>query len=100
LLDHLVMTYARDLAADMVAVMTDTPGALPDRLERHLDALDEETLAAVGDALPLRSLTLMELSLRIRRKYIAECQQAGAAPEAILLERVTQALMGADTELD
>jgi hypothetical protein len=59
LLDHLINTRARDLAADMVAVMVDTPGALLGRLEQHLADLDDGALAAVDDALPLQSLALM-----------------------------------------
>jgi hypothetical protein len=57
----------RDLAAEMVAVVIDTPGALRGRLEQHLDAFDEETLVAIGNALPLQSLELMEFSLRIAK---------------------------------
>jgi hypothetical protein len=75
LLDHLVRTRTRDLAADMVAVMTDTPGALLDRLERHLDAFGEETLAAVGGALPRRSLALMEFSLRIATRLVDDTRK-------------------------
>jgi tetratricopeptide (TPR) repeat protein len=68
-LDHLVRGHAGSLAADMVAVMVDTPGALG----RQVDTLDDEALAALDAALPLMSLALMEFSLRVaeRRAHIA-----------------------------
>jgi tetratricopeptide (TPR) repeat protein len=65
LLDHLVGTRTRGLAAEMVAVVIDTPGALLHRLEKHLAEFDRGTLFAVDDALPLRSLGLMEFSLHV-----------------------------------
>jgi hypothetical protein len=82
LFDHLVRTRTRDLAADMVAVMIDTPmdapGALQGRLERHVDALDEETLVALYDTLPLQSLALMELSLRIATRLADDARETNA----------------------
>jgi hypothetical protein len=45
LLDHLVGRHAKALAADLVAVMMDTQGALAERVDRQVDALDEESLA-------------------------------------------------------
>jgi tetratricopeptide (TPR) repeat protein len=85
MLDHLVSTRARDLAAGMVAVMTDTPGALLDQVERHLNAFDEETLETVNDALPQQSLSLMEFSVRIAAR-LADCARktsaaGGTAPD-------------------
>jgi tetratricopeptide (TPR) repeat protein len=65
LLDHLVGTRTRELASAMVAVTIETPGTLLHHLERHVDTLDEEALAAIATALPLHSLTLMEFSLQV-----------------------------------
>ncbi|HMA73957.1 MAG TPA: hypothetical protein VKP67_21110, partial [Xanthobacteraceae bacterium] len=87
LLDHLVTTRTRDLAAAMIAVIIDTPGALAARLERKIEAFDEEMLAAVDDVLPLQSLNLMELSLRVAERRaefsraIAATLEPDAAPE-------------------
>jgi hypothetical protein len=79
LLDRLAGTRTRDLAADMVAVMIDTQGALEESLNRRIEAFDGETLAAVDAALPLRSLNLMELSLRVaeHRAGLARAMAAG-----------------------
>jgi tetratricopeptide (TPR) repeat protein len=65
LLHHLLSTHTRDLAGDLVAVMVDTPGALLGQLKAHVDELGEETLAAISNELPLHSLALMDVSLRI-----------------------------------
>jgi tetratricopeptide (TPR) repeat protein len=74
-LDHLIRTRTRDLAVDMVAVMTDTPGALLGRFEHRVDTSDEETLDAVNDALPLQSLTLMEFSFRIATRLADDARK-------------------------
>jgi tetratricopeptide (TPR) repeat protein len=83
LLDHLVSTQARTLAAEMVAVMVDTPGALADRLDQHVDMLDEKSLGAITAALPNQSLSLMNLSLRVavRRAHLARQRLAAAEVE-------------------
>src|SRR5262249_38649975 len=65
LLDHLVHNHLTSLAREAVAVIIETPGALAGLLERRIDALDEGTLTAIDDVLPLQSLALMELSLRV-----------------------------------
>jgi hypothetical protein len=89
LLDHVIRDHVQALAADMIAVMTDTPGALLERFERHLPVLDEETLTVVGDALPLRSLALMEFSLRIAARLADDARQtsddASGAPSDVSL---------------
>jgi len=84
LLDRLIGARTRELAADLVAVMIDTPGVLAVSLLRQIEAFDEETLAALDDALPLRSLNLMELSLRVaeRRADLARSIAANAESEA------------------
>jgi hypothetical protein len=82
LLDHLVGGSMESLAGDMVAVTIETPGAMADLFNRQVDTLDEEALAALDNALPLQSLALMELSLRVatRRAQAAwEISNAAAA---------------------
>jgi hypothetical protein len=73
LLDHLVGRHAKALAADLVAVMMDTQGALAERVDRQVDALDEESLGAINTELPIKSLSLMDLSLHVavRRNWLA-----------------------------
>jgi tetratricopeptide (TPR) repeat protein len=83
LLDHLVKTRTRDLAVDMVAVMTDTPGALLGRFEQRVDSSDEETLDAVNDALPLQSLTLMEFSFRIATRLADDARKTSTDMGAV-----------------
>ena len=65
LLDYLVSTHLKMLAADIVAVMVDTPGALAARLYQQVDTLDDEALGAIDTALPIQSLSLMDVSLRV-----------------------------------
>lgn len=76
MLEHLVIVALRAFASAMVAVMIDTPGALAHCLDRRIDSLDDDDLAAVDDALPLQSLLLMDLSVRIaqRRADLARTQ--------------------------
>ena len=90
MLDHLVARHLQTLAPDMVAVMVDTPGALAARLDLQVDRLDGASLAAVDAALPLQSLSLMDLSLHVaqRRLDLARAQMdlvdaagRGAAPD-------------------
>jgi hypothetical protein len=77
LIDHLVNTDVKTLAADMVVVMIDTPGYLAEGIHRRVDTLDDESLAAIDTALPLNSLSLMDLSL-----WVAE-RRAGLARERL-----------------
>lgn len=72
LLDHLVSTQARTLAAEVVAVMVDTPGALADRLDQHADMLDEKSLGAIAAAL---------LRVNMRRAHLARLRLAAAEVE-------------------
>jgi hypothetical protein len=72
LLDHLVSTQARTLAAEVVAVMVDTPGALADRLDQHADMLDEKSLGAIAAAL---------LRVNMRRAHLARQRLAAAEVE-------------------
>lgn len=83
LIDHVIGNHAKVLAADMVAVMTDIPGALLRRFELHLDVLDEETLEAVSDVLPLQSLELMEFSLRIAMRLADAARKTNAVKGAL-----------------
>ena len=73
LLDHLVSTHAKALAAELVAVMVDTPGALANRVNRQVETLDDESLDAINTELPIQSLLLMDLSLHVamRRAHLA-----------------------------
>jgi tetratricopeptide (TPR) repeat protein len=68
LLDHVGSRYVKSLASDMVAVMVETPGAMARLLERQIDIFDEEASAAIDKELPLQSVTLMELSLRVAER--------------------------------
>lgn len=68
LLDHLVGRHAKALAADMVAVMMDTQGALAERVDLQVDALDDESLGAIDTELPIQSLSLMDLSLHVAER--------------------------------
>ena len=84
LLDHLILHHVTALAADMVAVAVDTPGALPARLDHHIGGFDEEALDSLDAALPLQSLALMDVSLRVaaRRLELAQNLKFAAAAAA------------------
>jgi hypothetical protein len=82
-LDRLVRTRAAALGGDFIKVALETPGRLLDlcpALEPQLENLDEPALATIDGALPLQSLTLMELSLSVaeRRANVARKMDAGA----------------------
>src|SRR5262249_26825925 len=79
LLDHLVHNHLTSLAREAVAVIIETPGALAGLLERRIDALDESTLTAIDDVLPLQSLALMELSLRVAVRRVNMVRELVAA---------------------
>ncbi|HAN93205.1 MAG TPA: hypothetical protein DCQ33_14165, partial [Nitrospira sp.] len=51
LLDYLVGMHAKALAADLVALMMDTQGALAERVDRQVDALDGGETAAEDPAI-------------------------------------------------
>ncbi|MFN0182134.1 MAG: tetratricopeptide repeat protein [Gemmatimonadales bacterium] len=82
LLDHLVGRHLKALAADMVAIMVDTPGALADRLQRAVAGLDEEALRKIDEALPLHSLSLMELSQRVADRLVTAARERLFAVES------------------
>ena len=77
LLDHLIATHAKTLAAEMVAVMIDTPGALAERLDRQVESLDDGHLGAIDAALPIESLSLMDLSLRLAERRVVLARESG-----------------------
>ncbi|HRE87094.1 MAG TPA: toll/interleukin-1 receptor domain-containing protein [Accumulibacter sp.] len=83
LLDHLVSMHAKALAADLVAVMMDTQGALAERVDRQVDALDDESLAAIDTELPIQSLSLMDLSLHVAERRAWLARQRLAAVDAL-----------------
>ena len=73
MLDIVITEHSGTFAAELVGVMIDTPGSLAQRLDRWIDELGERALAAIDAYLPLQSLSLMGLSLRIadRRAVVA-----------------------------
>jgi Tetratricopeptide repeat len=87
LLDYLIRIRLDSLAGEMVAVTIDTPGDLVRRLDQSVETLDDKAWAAIDDALPLQSLTLMEFSLRaaVRRARLARelVATAGRATEDV-----------------
>ena len=83
LLDHLVGRHAKALAADLVAVMMDTQGALADRVDRQVDALDDESLDAIDTELPIQSLSLMDLSLHVAERRAGLARERLAAVDAL-----------------
>src|SRR6185369_7495640 len=90
-LDRLVKPRAAALGGDLVNVAIETPGKLLDlcpAMQGELEHLDETSLAAIDDALPRRSLALMDLSLSVaeRRSELARkealAQNSDAAAHA------------------
>ena len=73
MLDIVITEHSGTFAAELVGVKIDTPGSLAQRLDRWIDELGERALAAIDAYLPLQSLSLMGLSLRIadRRAVVA-----------------------------
>jgi hypothetical protein len=72
-LARLVETRAAVLGGDLIAVAVATPGRLLDlcrTLEGQVASLDESALAAIDVALPMHSLKLMELSLRVAERLV------------------------------
>jgi tetratricopeptide (TPR) repeat protein len=70
-LARLVKARAAVLGGDLITVAVATPGRLLDlcrALEGQVASLDESALAAIDDALPMHSLKLMELSLRVAER--------------------------------
>jgi tetratricopeptide (TPR) repeat protein len=84
-LDRLVRTQAAGLGGDLVKVALETPGRLLDlcpALKAQLDRLDEPALAAIDAALPMHSLTLMELSLAVAAIRVDLARKLGSAADA------------------
>ena len=73
MLDLVVAVHTRSFANELVGVIVETPGSLAQRLGRQIDTLSEEALVAIDGHLPLQSLSLMDLSLRLadRRASLA-----------------------------
>jgi tetratricopeptide (TPR) repeat protein len=65
LLEHLVESHSIALAAAIVAVMVNEPGALVSVLDRSVDRFGAKALKALHDVLPGRSLVLLDVSLKI-----------------------------------
>jgi hypothetical protein len=80
-----VRTRAAAFGGDFIKVAFETPGRLLDlctALEPQLESLEEPALAAIDDALPPQSLTLMELSLRVAERRVALARKMDAAANA------------------
>ena len=68
-LDYLILRHMPALAADLVTVMTETPGQLQSRIEAALDALDFEALRALDLAIPVMHLQLVELAYSVSSRH-------------------------------
>lgn len=73
LLQHLVKTRFAFLAADIIAVLIETPGALEGIVIEQIAASGDEALSALDSAVPRQSLALMDVSLAVseRRAQLA-----------------------------
>jgi hypothetical protein len=81
-LDRLVRTRAAALGGDFIKVALETPGRLLDVMEAQLESLEEPALAAIDASLPLQSLTVMELSLRVAKRRADLARKMNAAANA------------------
>src|SRR5262249_27576609 len=75
-------TRAAKLGGDLVKVALETPGKLLELcpgMEDQLDQLDELALAAIDAALPMQSLALMALSLRVAGRRAELARKLAAA---------------------
>jgi hypothetical protein len=81
LLDHLVVTHAAMLAAPMFEVIVGTPGRLADVVERRVADLDANALSAVDGALPTRSVSVLDLSMKIAVRRVKLAREALAADD-------------------
>jgi hypothetical protein len=70
------------LAPDIVAVMTETPGAMKVVFERMLDRLDLAALSAFDFALPLMHLQLLELALAVSQRHVEAAKEHLARADA------------------
>ncbi len=73
MLDIIITQHADIFATELVAVMIETPGNLVLLLDRRIKELDEGALAAIDALLPLRSLVLMDLSLKVADQLVSLC---------------------------
>jgi tetratricopeptide (TPR) repeat protein len=81
LLEHLVEKHAVALARALVAVMVNEPGALVSVLDHSVDRLAPEALIAIDAVLPVQSVVLLDVSLKIavRRVDLARHEIASAS---------------------
>jgi tetratricopeptide (TPR) repeat protein len=80
-LERLLRQQVAKLGGDLVKVALETPGRLLDlcpALEAQLGGLDEPALAAIDAELPLQSLTMMELSLRVAELRVDLARKSAA----------------------
>jgi len=84
LLGYLVDKRLSALAEAMVAVMTETPGQLEGILTARIGQLDDEPLAALDEALPQQTVTLMDFALAVaeRRAGLARRQLESLTDDA------------------
>jgi tetratricopeptide (TPR) repeat protein len=90
-LARLVATRAGVLGGDLIRAGLETPGRLLElcaALEAQIDNLDENALAEIDSALPLQSMALMALALRVAerladlaRKFFATVASASPSPD-------------------
>lgn len=78
----IIRDHGSALAEDIVAVMSDTPGATKAVLERELDRLDPAALSAFAFALPLMHLQLLELALAVSQRHVAAAKALLAGVDA------------------
>ncbi len=56
---------------------------MAERVDRQVDALDEESLGAINTALPIESLSLMDLSLHVAARCVGLAREQLAAVDAL-----------------
>jgi TIR domain/Tetratricopeptide repeat len=84
-LERLVTTRAAVFGGDLITVALETPGRLLDlcsALEAQIHHLQGPALAAIDAALPLQSLTLMVVSLRVAERLLELARELESAADA------------------
>jgi tetratricopeptide (TPR) repeat protein len=76
LLEHLVEKHAVAVAAGIVAVAVNEPGALASVLGRTVDRLAPEAVIALDRALPEQSVALLDVSLKIAGRRVGVARDA------------------------
>lgn len=76
MLTLLVAKHASTFAAELIAVMIDTPGSLQQLLHRQLEYMDERSLNSLYDGLPQQSETLMDVSLQVANRLVSLSEHA------------------------